>query len=85
MAVSLSVSSKQMSMIMRCNKSITFSDTGMSPDEAKHRIMQWCLDGTRIPNRPGGKQRHMNEIKPRLYRREDLRPVAQLEALANAA
>jgi len=57
----------------------------MSADEAKHRIMQWCIDGLTIPNELGGKHRHMNEIKPRLCSLQDMRPIQELEACALAA
>lgn len=69
----------------RCNKSLAFFDSDMTPDEAKHRIMQWCIDGIVIPDVPGGKHSHMNNIKPRLYRRQDLQPIHELAALAWAA
>ena len=61
------------------------SGSGMSSDEAKHCIMQWCVDGTAIPDAAGGKSRHMNEINPAMCRLEELQPLHELEARALAA
>ena len=49
------------------------------PEEAKWRIMQWCVDGLTIPNKPGGKEEHMR-IQPRDYQLIDLLPLAELDS-----
>jgi hypothetical protein len=63
----------------RCNKSINITD-GLSELEAKYRIMQWCVEGGAIENRPGGKRQHM-AIKPRNF--VELLPLEELTERAD--
>ena len=51
-----------------------------SEAEAKHRIMQWCINGLRCTDR----EMHMTE-RPRFYTAEDLEPVDDLIAQAARA
>ena len=52
---------------------------GLSADECKHRMMQWCVKGSQFDNRPGGKQSH-TEANPRKFTVLD--PVDDLQAAA---
>ena len=48
-----------------CNKTLVMGRT-YTPEEAKRRIMRWCLEGRQYPNREGGRDLHM-AINPRFY------------------
>ncbi len=65
-----------------CNKTLTWG-RDISPDEAKHRIMQWCIDGVRVPNDASGRDLHMVQ-DPRVIAVGSLLPVQELERVANA-
>ena len=69
------------SYILRMIASVTnvFHGNSCMPEEAKWRIMQWCVDGLTIPNKPGGKEEHMR-IQPRDYQLIDLLPLAELDS-----
>ena len=70
---------------VHCNKTLVMG-TQFTPDEAKHRIMEWCIRGLRFPDTPGSRDRHMVEEKPRTYGVNELRPMPELLRLAaNAA
>ena len=69
----------------RCNKTLTMGST-FTPEQAKRRIMKWCLDGVAIPSPgPDGddipRQLHMAN-NPRTYRDDE---VPSLDALYVAA
>ena len=53
---------------------------GMSADECKHRIMQWCVAGGEIDSGPGGRQNHM-AIRPCQFK--TLMPVDGLQRAAD--
>jgi hypothetical protein len=53
----------------------------MSPDEAKHRIMEWCVRGLSVPDEEGARVTHMAD-EPSLYLASELRPVPELTRLA---
>lgn len=65
-----------------CNKSFNLG-TDYSEEEARHRIMQWCVAGGDILDEPGGRARHM-AVNPRLFAPHDLLPVATLLERAGA-
>ena len=53
-----------------------------TPEQAKHRVMEWCIRGKAIPDLLGGKLLHM-EDKLRYYNESDLRTVEQLMTAAS--
>ena len=55
----------------RCNKSINFDGVRMTEYEAELRIERWLVQGSKIPDGLGAKQKHMDE-KPRRYSVDDL-------------
>ena len=64
----------------RCNANLTLGAT-YTLAEARHRIKQWCVEGLRIDNVPGGRYRHML-IKPRGFAAGGLLPEADLDRMA---
>jgi hypothetical protein len=64
----------------KCNKTLSWGST-MSPDEAKHRIMEWCVRGLSVPDEEGARVTHMAD-EPSLYLASELRPVPELTRLA---
>lgn len=56
----------------------------MSPDEARHRVAQWCIDGMGIADAPGSRELHM-AIDPRRYDASQLLPVHEQQRLALGA
>jgi len=67
--------------ITRTCRTLSMGST-FTPEQAKHRIMEWCVRGLSIPDVPGGKRRHM-EDRPRDYPEHELRSVEDLVARAN--
>ena len=63
----------------KCRKMMIIRD-GMSADECKHRIMQWCVAGGEIDSGPGGRQNHM-AIRPCQFK--TLMPVDGLQRAAD--
>ena len=63
----------------KCNKT-KMNVNGMSADECKHRIMQWCVAGGEIDSGPGGRQNHM-AIRPCQFK--TLMPVDGLQRAAD--
>ena len=66
-----------------CNKTLTMGAT-FSAEEAKQRIMEWCLRGLGLPDEPGSRALHMQD-DPRNFDAAEVRPMAQLMIDANAA
>ena len=65
----------------KCTKTLKFGKWrhyNFTPDQAKHRIMQWCLNGVGIPNAVGAKLEHHNTPDPRQLSEDELRSVEQL-------
>ena len=68
----------------RCNKNVNLGDI-FSEAEATQRIKEWCVRGLDIPAGDGAREMHMHERgRPRFYSSDELRSVADLEALGNA-
>ncbi len=67
-----------------CNKTLNMG-VRYTADEAKQRIMEWCVRGQGIPDVPGLRKRtlHMDE-EPRDFNNMDLRSVEDLTLLAAA-
>ena len=53
-----------------------------TPEQAKHRVVEWSIRGKAIPDLPGGKLLHM-EDKPRYYNESDFRAMEQLMTAAS--
>ena len=73
----------------QCAKTLVMGET-FTPDEAKHRIMEWCVRGKDIPDEPGARDRHMFSRKldgsrdgPRDYSVAELRSIEALTHLAH--
>lgn len=66
-----------------CNKTLNMG-TVFTPQEAKRRIQQWCVDGLAMPDEAGGRATHM-QLNPRAYDASALLPVEELLRLAEAA
>ncbi|MCP4244392.1 MAG: hypothetical protein GY772_27925 [bacterium] len=59
-----------------CNKTLNMGST-FTPEQAKHRLMEWCIRGLQFPDEPGARAAHMRS-NPRLYAEDELRPLPQL-------
>jgi hypothetical protein len=57
-----------------CNKTLSMGET-FTPDQAKHRIMQWCVEGFAIPDVPGPKTQHTTKY----FRLGRIRPDRQFD------
>jgi hypothetical protein len=44
----------------QCKKQLAFGKT-MTPDEAKHRIKLWCVNGRGIPKQKNARRKHLAE------------------------
>ena len=66
-----------------CNKSLNMG-TVFTPQEAKRRIQQWCVDGLALPDQAGARGKHM-QLNPRAYAASALLPEKELLRLAEAA
>ena len=67
----------------QCNISLTMGDA-FTPEEAKHRVLEWSVRGASLQDGPGMRELHMSD-KPRHYQAHELRSVAELTLLAGRA
>jgi hypothetical protein len=56
----------------------------MSEEDARHKIMQWCIDGISVPNDDSGREVHMS-LAARDYTSAQCLPLQELARLAAEA
>ena len=67
----------------RCNKSLTLGPN-LNEEQATHFIKEWCVRGFLIPDGDGARLGHMTTWDPRIFAPDEVRSLAELDALAVA-